>query len=314
MFWFRKSRARRQEIEAELEACRNLLADRFIEQGVPPGEARRRASAEYSGRLAAQMSEPSSGTSVESCLQDLRYAWRTLRKSPGFTFIAVLTLALGIGVNAAIFSVVYAVLLKPLPYAKPEQLTMIWSDFEKTAALNAPTSGTIFGEIQHRTQLLDGVAAMWPTTGTFIGETDAEQVKYAQVSQNFFSVLGVQPSLGRSFVADENMIGRPAIILTNSLWRRRFGGDPNIIGKNVSFGGSNCAVIGILPEGFRLRLAVGVPVDVEAFVPFFGNIYQRPRTLYFLRLVARMKPGVRVEQAQQEMNGIAAQIRGGYVE
>ncbi|HLW76964.1 MAG TPA: ABC transporter permease [Bryobacteraceae bacterium] len=312
---FRRERVER-ELDEELSSSIEMMAERLMARGMPEEAARREARLQFEGvsQVKERMRDEMAVAWVESWLQDARYAWRVFWKRPSFTLIAVLTLALGIGANAAIFSVVYAVLLKPLGYEKPEQLAMIWSDFEKTAALKAPASGTIFGEIQHRTQLLQEVAAMWPTTGTFVGEQDAEQVKYAQVTPNFFKVLGVQPQIGRWFAQDEDMLGRPAMMITDSLWHRRFGGDRNLIGRSVLFGGRNCTVIGVLPAGFRLRLEAKVPADIDAYTPFYGNIYQRPRTLYYLRLIARMKPGVRVEQAQQEMNRIAGEIRGGYVE
>ncbi|HLK17311.1 MAG TPA: ABC transporter permease [Bryobacteraceae bacterium] len=316
MFWFRKSRARRQEIEAELEACRNLLADRFIEQGVPPGEARRRASAEYSGRLAAQMSEPSSGTSVESCLQDLRYAWRTLRKSPGFTFIAILTLALGIGVNTAIFSVVYAVLLRPLPYSHPEQLVLIWTKYQKLTIPRGPASGPLLREIQQRCRLFQDVAAIWTGNGTFTGDDNPEQVKTAFVTPNFPAVLGLKPALGRVFLPkEESLGGRPVILLSHGLWQRHFGGDPRMIGRGVTFLDESSTVVGVLPSDFQLYFSTDSNVgQVGAMTPFPYDIYRSPVTLYFLRVVARLKPGVTVQQAQADLDRVAAQVRASYNE
>ena len=304
------------ELRAEVQSYCDMLADRYVDRGMPREEAERAARMEVEGieQLKEKTREVRVGAAFESILQDIRYAWRTLGKSPSFSAIAIVTLALGIGINTAIFSVVYAVLLKPLPYERPGQLALIWSDFEKTAALRAPTSGAIFREIQDRATLLDSVAAMWPTAGTFSNEVDAEQVKYAQVTSNFLTTLGVQPALGRVFARDEEHDARPAVILCDSLWHRRFGGDPNIIGKGVRFQGKERVVVGVLPEGFRLRLAAGIPSDVEAFTPFESNIYKGPRTLYFLRLIARMKPGVSVTQAQQQMQQVAAQIRESYVE
>jgi len=311
---------RRQEFEddlrAEVQSYCDMLADRYVDRGMPREEAERAARIEVEGieQLKEKTREVRMGATFESILQDIRYAWRTLGKNASFSVIAILTLALGIGINTAIFSVVYAVLLKPLPYDRPEQLALIWSDFEKTAALRAPTSGTIFREIQDRASLLQSVAAMWPTVGTFTNEADAEQVKYAQITANFLSTLGVQTALGRTFASEEDHDARPAIILCDSLWHRRFGGDPNIVGKGVRFQGKDRVVVGVLPENFRLRLAVGIPSDIEAFAPFESNIYRGPKTLYFLRLIARMKPGVTVQQAQQQMDQVAAQIRGSYVE
>ena len=255
------------------------------------------------------------GSDFGSYVQDIRYAWRTLAKSPGFAAVAVLTLALGIGVNTAIFSVVYAVLLRPLPYDRPEQLAFIWSSFQ-SAPSRAPTSGPALFEIQHRSRRLQEVGAIWVGNGTFTGEVNPEQVKVAFVTASFLKVLGVHPALGRVFMPEEESGGRPAMVLTYGLWQRRFGGDPSIIGRGVPFQGQSATVVGVMPEDFQLHFPVdsNVPADIGAFVPFYDNVYKRPRTLYFLRVLARLKPGVSPEQAQADMNDVASQMRAAYTE
>jgi putative ABC transport system permease protein len=252
---------------------------------------------------------------IESSLQDARYAWRALRKSPAFTAIAVLTLALGIGVNTAIFSVVYAVLLRPLPYNQPEQLAFIWSSF-KSATSRAPTSGPALYEIQHRSRLAQDIAAIWVGSGTFTGDVNPEQVKVAFVTTNFLQMLGTRPALGRVFRPDEQFNGPPAIVLSYGLWQRRFGGDPSIVGKGVAFQGESATVLGVLPQDFQLYFPQdsNVPPEIGVFFPFQNWLYQRPRTLYFLRVLARLKPGVSVDQAQADMNQVASQMRGAYTE
>lgn len=316
MFWFRKSRARRQEIEAEVEACRALLVDRLIDQGVPPDEARRRASMEYSGRLAEQISDAPPGASLESCRQDLGYALRTLRKSPGFTFIAVLTIALGIGVNAAIFSVVYAVLLRPLPYQHPEQLVLIWSKYQKLTIPRGPASGPLLREIKQRSRLLEDVAAIWTGNGTFTGDENPEQVKTAFVTPNFPALLGLQPSLGRVFLPkEESLGGRPVLLLSHGLWQRHFGGDPHLVGRGVTFLDESSTVVGVLPSDFQLYFSTDSNVgQVGAMTPFPYDIYKSPVTLYFLRVVARLKPGVTIQQAQADLDQVAGQVRASYTE
>lgn len=315
---FRRRRLER-ELDEELNSSFEIMVNRLIRQGVPAAEARRRARLDFEGTdfVKDRVRDQMTGATLDTWFQDVRYATRGFWKRPSFTAIAVLTLALGIGVNAAIFSVVYAVLLKPLPYERPDQLAMIWSDFETIAAHRAPTAGPIVGEIEHRTRLFQEISAMQTGTGTFqasAGEPDVEQVKSVQVSPNFLSLLGVHPALGRTFTFDEQAGGRPAIVLSDSVWRRRFGADPNIVGKAVRFNGGSFTVVGVLPEDFRLRLAVEIPWDIEVFQPFQYNIYQAPRSQYYLRVLGRMNPGVRVEQAQQEMTRIAAEIRGGYAQ
>lgn len=305
-----------EDLDAELQSYFAMLVDRYMDAGMEREHARCAARLEMGGidTIKENTREIRTGAGLETVMQDFRYAVRALRKSPAFSAIAILTLALGIGVNSAIFSIVDAVLLKPLPYDRPEQLALVWSDFEKTAAYRGPASATILIEIKHRTSLLEDVAAIWPTVGTFIGEEDAEQIRVGRVTTNFFTTLGARPLLGRGFVAEEEHGGRAAMILTDGLWRRRFGCDPNILGKKVPFQGADYTVVGVLAPHFRLVLPARIPSDVEAFTPFPNDIYKGPRTLYFLRLIARMKPGVRAEQAQREMTEIARQIRETYSE
>jgi predicted permease len=313
---FHKQRVE-QELNAELEAFRAMLADRYVERGLSMVDAQRAARLEFEGmeQVKEQVRAVRVGSNLESAVQDIRYAWRALRKSPGFTVIAVLTLALGIGVNTAIFSVVYAVLLRPLPYHQPEQLAFIWSSF-KSAASRAPTSGPALAEIQHRSRLFQDVAAIWVGTGTFTGEINPEQVKVAFVTPGFLRLLGVRPALGRVFMPDEQFGGRSAIVLTFGLWQRRFGGDLSIIGKGVPFQGQSATVIGVMPEDFQLHFPQdsNVPPDIGVFSPFGYDIYKGPRTLYFLRVLARLKPGVSVQQAQADMHQVAGQMRGVYTE
>lgn len=247
----------------------------------------------------------------ETILQDFRYAARALKQNPGFTFIAVLTLALGIGVNCAIFSVVYAVLLRPLPYAKPDRLALIWSTFEKSGVTRAPTSPFLLAEIQHRARLLEDVAGVWATTGAFTGGPGPEQVKIARVTPNLPALLGIRPALGRLFAPDEWAGDKPVLLLSNGLWRRRFGADPDIVGRAVAFEGESVTVIGVLPQNFQLHFPPdsNVPADVQALTPFSHWIFKSPRTLYFIRLVARLKPGATFAAAQQDLNTVAASIR-----
>jgi putative ABC transport system permease protein len=255
------------------------------------------------------------GAVIDSVLQDLRYAFRGLEKNPGFALVALMTLALGIGVNTGIFSVVYAVLLRPLPYNHPERLALIWSTFQ-SAGSRAPTSGVILGEIARRNRVFEDVAAIWMGEGTFTGDLNPEQVKVGFVTPNFLAVLGVHPAMGRLFESGELFGGRPVLILSNGLWQRRYGGDPGILGKSVAFQGVNATVVGVLPPDFELHFAPdsGVSRDIQAFAPFGYDIYRAPPTLYFLRLVARLKPGVSWVRAQEDVDSAAAEIRRSYTE
>jgi putative ABC transport system permease protein len=306
------------QLDAELQSYLAMLTDRHLERGLPFEEAKRAAQIDLEGleQVKEQVREVRVGATFESWLQDIRYAVRSLRKSPGFTAVAVLTLALGLGVNTAIFSVFYAVLLRPLPYDQPEQLVLIWTDLEKTAASSAPMSGPLLGELHHRLHFFQDVAGIWVGNGTFTGDATPEQVKVAFVTETFPTLLGIRPTVGRVFTPEEASANRTVMLLSYGLWQRRFGGDPAIVGKGVSFGGAAATVVGVLPRDFKLYFPAdsNVPSEVGAIMPFQNDIYKGPRTLHFLRVLARLKPGVTAAQAQTDIDAAAAQIRQAYSE
>ena len=249
---------------------------------------------------------------MKTVFQDLRYGARILSKKPGLTLIAIVTLALGIGANTAIFSVAYAVLRGPLPYEHPEGLALIWSSFQKMGASRAPASGVEMRGIQERSQSLQDLAGIWVGNGTLTGEQEPEQIKLASVTHNFFGVLGATPLLGRAFEPeDQDAKGSRAMILSYALWERRFGGDPGIIGRQIRLGSAGANVVGVMPQDFHLLFSpdANVPFDTQAFVPFASGIYQAPADLYYIRLVGRLRPGVTLAQAQQEADSIAEQLR-----
>jgi predicted permease len=252
---------------------------------------------------------------VQTFLHDVRYAWRGLWRRPSFALIAVSTLALGIGVNTAVFSAFYAVLLRPLPYGNPEQLVLIWTSFREAGTARAPVSGTILREIEQRSRSLAGIAGIWAGTGTFTGE-NPEQVRIAQVTTNFFDVLGVRAARGRTFTKDEEAGGGSRMVLTDGLFRRRFAADRSLIGKSLPTRDYAATLVGVLPADFQLHFApsANVPANVQAFIPFPFDIYDMPRKLYYIRLVARLKPGVSVEQAQGDLDRVGGEIRGAYTE
>jgi len=314
---FRKKQLE-QELDAELQSFEAMLASRFAREGLTPEDARRAARLEVESmdQVKEQVRDVRVGASLNTVFEDLRYAWRALRKNPGFTVIAVLTLALGIGANTAIFSVVYAVLLRPLPYHQPEQLALIWSNYHKLAVPKGPASGPLLREIQQRNRLLQDVAGIWTGNGTFTGDANPEQVKVAFVTPNLPALLGVRPTLGRVFLpAEESLGGRPVVLLSHGLWQRRFASDPAIVGKGVPFLGESETVVGVLPADFQLYFSTDANVSpVGAVAPFDYNIYKAPVDLYFLRVIARLKPGVSLQQAQSDLDQVAGQIRGAYTE
>ncbi|HEX7252456.1 MAG TPA: ABC transporter permease [Thermoanaerobaculia bacterium] len=257
------------------------------------------------------------GLWIEQAAQDLRYAIRALAKRPGFTAIAVLTLALGIGATTAIFSVVDAALIEPLPYPRPDRLVLVWSAFRSGGQSRVPASGHELTEIRRRSRMLAEVGGIWVANGSLTGEGEPEQVRTAFVTANFLSVLGVSPQLGRVFAASEEGPGSPRVlVMSDGLWRRRFGADRSIVGKTIRLDGQACQVIGIMPAGFELIFPgdASVPSDIALWVPFRDDIAALPRDLSYLRMTARLGSQVRLGAAQAEVSAIAAALRSEFQE
>jgi putative ABC transport system permease protein len=247
---------------------------------------------------------------MQTLLQDLRYGARILLKSPGFTAIAVITLALGIGANTAIFSVVYAVLLRPLPYPDPAALVRIYEKETDTAIRSerlevAPAN---FLDWQRQSRTLVGIAAWGQGEQALASRDLAYPVVAAFVSYNFFSVLAVRPLWGRVFTPEEdNPDNDEVALLGYGLWQRRFGGDPNIVGQRVNLDGSQYTVVGIMPAGFQY------PRGAEIWTPLSLNANQtQMREAHFLQVIARREPGASLAQVRAEMETIAGSLAWQY--
>ncbi len=245
--------------------------------------------------------------------QDVRYGLRMLIKNPAFTTIAVLALALGIGANSAIFSVVNTLLLRPLPYKNPGQLVVIW---ESAAHLGFPKntpSPANFLDWQKQATLFEGMAAFAERSFNLTGVGEPERLDGRRVSANLFDLLGVKPVLGRNFVPDEDKPGTKVALLSEALWKRRFGSDPGVIGGSISLNGEPYTIVGVLPGSVRLP-AFGNWRD-QVWVPLaFPAEEAAARGNHFLEIIGRMKPGVTVPQASAEMETIAARLAQQYPE
>src|SRR5215475_12690850 len=243
---------------------------------------------------------------MQSFWQDLRYGARMLLKNPGFTLIAVLTLALGIGANTAIFSVVNGVLLSALPYPQPEQLAMVWCDNRRQGIPDDITSYPNFVDWRDRNKTFQGMAGVTSDRYNLTGTGEPEEIRGATVSINFFQLIGVNPMLGRVFTAEEEQPGRDkVVVLSHSLWQRRFGGNPGILNKTISLSDETYLVVGIMPPGFQF------PENTEIWGPLApdeGMRSDKARFGFFLPVVGRLKPGVTRAQAQADLDVIANQI------
>ena len=246
--------------------------------------------------------------------QDLRYAFRMLVKNPGFTLVALVALALGIGANTAIFSVVNAVLLRPLPFKDPEQLVMIWENAAHYGFPKNTPSPANFLDWQRQNTVFQGMAAMAPVSFNLTGTGEPERLDARRVSANLFDLLGMRPVLGRNFIAAEDKPGSHVVILSYGIWQRRFGSDREIIGRPLTLSGKSYTVVGVMAPGLRLPSYESGSVD-QLWVPLaFTNEEAASRGNHYLEVIARMKPAVTLAQARSEMEAIAAHLAKTYPE
>src|SRR5262249_49688419 len=247
------------------------------------------------------------GGIMKTLLQDLRYGARMLLKTPGFTATAVLTLALGIGANTAIFSVVNSVLLRPLPYPNAERLMTIWEDHRaRNGPVNEWTSPPGFEDWRDQAKSFDHVVALQDWQPTLTGQGEPERLTGAQVSHDTFAMLGVTPALGRAFRPEEDQREvESVIIISHGLWQRRFGADPELVGKKISLNGESRVVIGVMPAGFKFPI---IP-NADLWRPIHPVLGPRcQRGCITVRVMARLRPEATEAQARAELNAIAARV------
>ena len=248
---------------------------------------------------------------MEILLRDLRLAFRNLLKNRGFTFAALLCLALGIGASSAIFSVVNTVLLKPLPFAEPDRVTMIWNQFRLQDTPKSPFSGREFLDLQRQVTVFDGVAAVAPQFVSLTGKTEPLELLAGRATASLFPTLGVKPEMGRVFTPDEDVFGKNDVtILTHKLWQERFGGDPGVVGGKIVLDGKPYTVAGVMPESFRFG-----NYATDLWIPMALNPTKlMPRQVRTVTVVGKLKNGVSLARAQEEMNLIAQRFERDYPE
>lgn len=244
--------------------------------------------------------------------QDIRFGLRLMAKKPGFTLVAVVALALGIGANTAIFSVVNAVLLSPLPYQHSERLVWMWGTNPVAGIKKETASLPDFNDWRTQSQSFEEMAGFTNTALTLTGEQEPERIPGAVITSNFFSVLGVRPIMGREFTSEENgPNGARVVIISHSLWQRRFGGNPKIVGQTITLNGGAYQVVGVLPAGFKNPVPTERNVT-ELWIPLPMNLDSTGRRSDFLSVVGRLKPNVTIQQARAEMNTITARLEQQY--
>jgi predicted permease len=241
--------------------------------------------------------------------QDLRYGLRMLAKNPGFTVVAVVALALGIGANSAIFSVVNTVLLRPLPYKEPDRLVMVWEDASRHGYPRDTPAAANYMDWREQNQVFEGMAALADQSFNLTGVGEPERIDGRRASASLFPLLGVEPLLGRAFTPEEDQPGaNRVVIMSHGLWQRRFGSDPNITGKTLTLNGESYMVVGVMPSHFQFPSR-----EVDLWVPLALTSQEATnRGRHYLQVIARMKTGVTYEQAQAEMTTIAARLSQQY--
>jgi putative ABC transport system permease protein len=302
---FRKAR-REQELAEEIDAYLEMLVEQKINEGLDPAEARRTALIELGGReqVKEKVREARAGHLIETLWQDLRYALRMLRKHPTMTLIVVFTLALGIGANTAIFSVVNTVLLNPVPYYEPQRLLWV-TEAQEGRARSAHADSYLYWRAQ--SQVFEHLVAYERGSRDLTGQGEKERLKSLKVTANVFSALGLAPQLGRAFTPeDDRPEAAPVVLLGHALWQRRFGGNPAIIGQILTLGSQSWTVIGIMPPGSRSLLPLE---QADVWLPLAIDVKEERRNRdRDLNVIGRLKPGFTPEQAHAEVNLITRRL------
>jgi predicted permease len=249
---------------------------------------------------------------IDALLRDLRFALRTLRQRPGFAVVTIITLALGIGANTAIFSVVNGVLLRGLPYSRPDRLAMIWGHWQLKE--RAELSESEFWDMGEQARSFQRIAAFAQGSANLTGVGTPERLMTGYVTADALPLLGVAPAMGRTFTADEDQPGRAAVVLlSDGLWRRRFGADRKIIGRQVLLDDAPATVIGVMPAGFQLPLNFsGMPMDAWAPLALDPAADRSERGFHYLLTMGRLRDGVTLEQANREVSGLMTRMKEAY--
>ncbi|HEY7180947.1 MAG TPA: ABC transporter permease, partial [Blastocatellia bacterium] len=292
------------ELDAELQFHLEREIEENIIRGMTPEEARYAAIRSFGGveRVKEESRDARGIRLLEEVWQDLRYGARMLVKQPGFTLIAVITLALGVGANTAIFSMVNAVLLRPLPYRDPDRIVTVG---HYRAAMSGADGvlGADFLEWRDQAKDFEQIAAYFSRTADLTGSGEPARLGAGFVSADLFATLGVAPALGRAFTPDEDKPGgAPVVILSHGLWQRRFGADPQVIGRAITLDGQSRTVIGIMPPGFQF------PEEIDLWMPLALNVDQELRrdlnASSYVYVIARLKPGLTSVAARVDLSVI----------
>jgi len=316
---WRSSSRLRADLDDELRFYFDMRTRELVEQGMSEAAARREAvrefgDVEYTKRYCLAEDAMSSREErrtdlVAELRQDIAHSWRTFRRAPSFAAVALVTLALGIGANTAIFSVVNGLLLRDLPFGDADGLVRIWGSHKDSGVDRSQISAGDFIDLRTRQRSFTTLGAFSWGGGTYIGTGDPVRLAGARVDANVFTVLGVRPYLGRTFAAGEDSTGaNPTIVLGFNAWRRVFGGDSAVVGKSINVSGRSRTVIGVLPPSFffptMAEAEIFTPLDLT---PMLRDV-NRIRKFHNLGAVGRLRPGATLAQARSELSGIMGQL------
>lgn len=296
-----------RDLDAEMASHLEFAIEENMQRGMTAVEARRQALIRFGGVMQAkeQQREARGLPWVDVLMQDLRYSFRTLRKDRGFTLVAVLILALGIGANVAVFSVVNTILLRPLPFHDPQRLAWIADLTGQTGASSQTYSVDAYDQFREQNHSFEDVTGYFAFSSSdnykLTGKGEPRPISGIMVAGNFFQTLGIAPAMGRLFTPDElRLHGRPAVLLIHSFWKREYGGDPNIVGEAIDLDNQPVTVVGILPESFDFGAIFSPGAKIDIITPvIMDDIRDEGNTL---SLIGRLKPGVTIGQAQAEAN------------
>jgi putative ABC transport system permease protein len=313
---FLKSRVE-QELSDELRFHLEELIEEKVAKGMMPRDARYAALRELGGvdQIKEECRDMRRVSYIENFLQDVRYGLRQLRRNPGFTAVAVLTLALGIGANTAIFSVVNAVLLRPLPFVHPEQLVQVFQALPQQSITGAGVSYPNFIDWSRQSRVFKEIAAVRRGAFTLTGKGEPTYVNTANVTSSLFSLTGARPISGRTLLLEDDKPGaEPVVVMSEGLWRQRFGSDPSVVGTAIVLDKDPFTVVGIMPGDFRFpyqhpAVQLWIPISQD---PVFKDLFQRRAGHYLDTVIGRLKPGVSLAQAQTEFSAIMDRLAQEY--
>ena len=311
---FFQRRSRRQESALELEAYLQRETEENIERGMSPGDARRAAHIKLGNvtNILGNISEQDSFNPLETLWQDLRFGLRMLLKHRGFALVSLLTLAIGIGANTAIFTVVDATLIRPLPYPNANRAVMVWEHRLPDGERQNVTSPATFLNWQHDNTVFDQMAAIFNDSSILSGGDAPEQIGTGSVSPNFFSILGVNAAIGRVFVPaqDGNADSNRVAVLNFEVWQRHYASDPNVLGSQITLDDKPYTIVGVLPRGFQFFVKQQSFSSKKPEIWVTLNFSPETRSSHgrFLQTIGLLRPGVTLAQAQDSMLSLAARL------